>query len=262
MNKVDNYLQSRIKITEKMSLQHVNEVRGLCPICGKALLVQKGEQINKNYQIAHIYPNSPTEYQRKELNGLERLGETCEDFKNKIALCKECHGYYDDHTTKQEYLRLVGIKKQLLEKDATQRNIASIDVENELVLIIKKLSETTEEEITDISLKYEGMKITDKLEEKYLLLRQKIKFNVCTYYGFIKENMRNMADEDKLNFEVIASEIRTAYLKAALSSDNKEIIFEALVKWMNSKIPQSSKNGCEIMISFFVQNCEVFDEIS
>ncbi len=42
-----------------------------------------------------------------ELKGLERLGDNCEEFENKVALCKDCHGYYDDHKTKDEYLNLL-----------------------------------------------------------------------------------------------------------------------------------------------------------
>jgi len=38
----------------------------------------KGGRLNKIYQIAHIYPNSPTEHQRLVLNVLEKLGaEDC-----------------------------------------------------------------------------------------------------------------------------------------------------------------------------------------
>ena len=85
---------------------------------------------------------------------------------------------------------------------------------------------------------------------------------VCTYYGFIKETMRNLVDENKLNFDLLALKIRTAYMKASISSNDKVIIFNLLVDWVMSKNPLSSREACEILISFFVQDCEVFDEIS
>lgn len=83
MEEVDNYLQPRAPITDNIDMQHVQEVGGVCPLCGKILLVKKGARVNKQYQIAHIFPNSPNEHQRKELEGLERLGNSCEDFENK-----------------------------------------------------------------------------------------------------------------------------------------------------------------------------------
>lgn len=262
MADVDNYLQPRIAITENVDIQHVQEVGGFCPICGKQLLVKKGSKINKQYQIAHIYPNSPNQHQKVELDGLERLGDTCEDFENKIALCKACHGYYDDHTTKEEYLKILAIKKELLAINKIQEKLSSEEIEEELLLIMEQLSNATDREIEEVSLKYKGIKVANKIEENYCLLRRRVEFNVCTYYGFIKDNMKNLSEQKRLNFDLLASEIKTAYLKSAGNTEDKIIIFNSMVSWMKSKITSTSKEACEVMVSFFIQNCEVFDEIS
>lgn len=262
LDSIDEYLVSRVAITENMDLKHISEVGGYCPLCGKYLLGSKGERIHKKYQIAHIYPNSPTEHQKKELMGLERLGENCEDFENKIVLCKDCHGEFDDHTTKEEYLKILDIKKKLLESSESQEVLSNGEIEKELLQVIRRLTTVSNQELENIGLKYRGIKISNKIEDDYILLKRKIEFEVCTYYGFIKESMKNYSDLNQLNFELVSSEIRTAYLKAAAASDNKEMIFNNLVVWLNKKIPEVSKDACEIMISFFVQNCEVFDEIS
>lgn len=262
MADVDNYLQPRIAITENVDIQHVQEVGGFCPICGKQLLVKKGSKINKQYQIAHIYPNSPNQHQKVELDGLERLGDTCEDFENKIALCKTCHGYYDDHTTKEEYLKILAIKKELLIINKIQEKLSAEEIEEELLLIMEQLSNATDREIEEVSLKYKGIKVANKIEEQYCLLRRRVEFNVCTYYGFIKDNMKNLSEQKRLNFDLLAAEIRTAYLKSAGNTEDKIIIFNSMVSWMKSKITSASKEACEVMVSFFIQNCEVFDEIS
>lgn len=262
MADVDNYLQPRIAITENVDIQHVQEVGGFCPICGKQLLVKKGSKINKQYQIAHIYPNSPNQHQKVELDGLERLGDTCEDFENKIALCKTCHGYYDDHTTKEEYLKILAIKKELLTINKIQEKLSAEEIEEELLLIMEQLSNATDREIQEVSLKYKGIKVANKIEEQYCLLRRRVEFNVCTYYGFIKDNMKNLSEQKRLNFDLLAAEIRTAYLKSAGNTEDKIIIFNSMVSWMKSKITSASKEACEVMVSFFIQNCEVFDEIS
>lgn len=57
MAEIDNYLQPRIAITENVDLQHIQEAGGFFPLCGMQLLVKKGNKVNKQYQIAHIYPN-------------------------------------------------------------------------------------------------------------------------------------------------------------------------------------------------------------
>lgn len=67
----------------------------------------------KLFEIAHIYPNSPTVEQYLELKGLERLGDNSGSFDNKIALCKDCHSTKDYHTTKEDYLKFLYCKMKL-----------------------------------------------------------------------------------------------------------------------------------------------------
>lgn len=262
MPEIDTYLQSRAPITDNIDMQHIQEVGGYCPLCGKTLLVRKGKRVNKQYQIAHIYPNSPNMHQKRELDGLERLGKTCEDFENKIALCKNCHGFYDDHTTKEEYFRILNIKKQLLNDNQIRNDVALVEIEKEIYLIIEKLFTVNDDEIKDLNLKYNGVKLSNKIEDEYSLLRRKIQYNVCAYFNFIKENLKCLSDEKNKKFDMIACEIKTAYLKAAMTTKDKVVIYNCLVEWLDSKITESTREACEIIISFFVQDCEVFDEIS
>ena len=127
---------------------------------------------------------------------------------------------------------------------------------------MNQLTAITDQEIEESILKYKGIKIANKIEDNYCILRRKVEFNACIYYGFIKENMKNLSVQKGLKFELLASEVKTAYLKAKGNTDDKVIIFNSLVEWMKSKVTRTSKEACEVMISFFIQNCEVFDEIS
>lgn len=85
---------------------------------------------------------------------------------------------------------------------------------------------------------------------------------MCSYFNYIKDNLKNLSDEKNKKFDMIACEIKTAYLKAAQTTEDKVTIFNCLVEWLNSKINEATREACEIIISFFVQDCEVFDEIS
>lgn len=262
MSDKDSYLIPRLPITENIDLLHVQEVEGYCPLCGANILVKKGKRVNKQYQIAHIYPNSPSVSQEKELMGLERLGHDCESFDNKIVLCKNCHGYYDDHTTKEEYLKILDIKKKLLEIGNARDYIASYEIEEELIDIIDKILLVKDDVLNKVELKYKGIKISKKIDDSNSLLRRKIERNVSLYYGFIKEAFQNMEDEGKKKFNLIAAEFNTAFLKSSSESEDKQVIFDVLVSWVNSKVSSKSHDACEIIVSFFVQNCEVFDEIT
>lgn len=105
------YLKKRANVTDADIRLHLKEVNFHCPICGKDLQSRNQKKRVKLFEIAHIYPNSPTIEQYMELKGLERLGDNSESFDNKIALCKDCHSMQDFHTTKEDYLVLLNKKK-------------------------------------------------------------------------------------------------------------------------------------------------------
>lgn len=87
----DPYLKERKSPTAVDQQLYLKEVSFVCPLCGKILRHRKQKKANKLYEIAHIFPNSPTEEQYEQLSGLPRLGDNSESFENKIALCKDCH---------------------------------------------------------------------------------------------------------------------------------------------------------------------------
>lgn len=258
----DTYLMARIAITDNMDNAYLLEVGGLCPLCGKYMLAAKGKRMNKQYQIAHIYPNSPTTNEVLELEGLERLGANCEEFENKIALCKDCHGYYDDHKTKDEYLNLLTIKKGLLSASKTKIVTSHQDLEQEIIIVINALSKIDQNTLEEMKLDYQALKISNKIENTYAILKVKIETYVCIYFNFIKETFQNLDQAGQLNFNLVASEIKTSFLKCEKEMISKSEIFDSLVKWLKSKSIGSSNEACEAVISYFVQSCEVFHEIT
>lgn len=116
----DPYLKKRKAPTEAEQQLYLKEVSFSCPLCGKILRHKKQGKANKLYEIAHIFPNSPTEEQYELLSKLPRLGDNSESFENKIALCKDCHNQQDYHTTAEDYYYRIGGKGYgfLLPEDA------------------------------------------------------------------------------------------------------------------------------------------------
>lgn len=258
----DPYLIERIVITKNMSDKHLLEVNGLCPLCGKYLIETKGNRTSKKYEIAHIYPNSPTTKEIIILNGLERLGNNCEDFENKIALCKDCHHRYDDNKTKEEYLKLLNIKKEHSNISNAKVAASTQDLEKEIFLVISNFSNISYEIVNNLRLEIKALKIDKKIEDKYRVLKIKITEYVCLYFKYIRETFRTLDSSRQINFKLIASEIHTAFLKCEKEIEDKSQIFNSLVNWLHSKNKDTSIEACEVLISFFIQNCEVFNEIS
>ena len=80
----DPYLKERKAPTPAKQQLYLKEVSS-CPLCGKIIQHRKQEKANKLYEIAHIFPNRPTEEQYKRLSALPRLGDNSESFENKIV---------------------------------------------------------------------------------------------------------------------------------------------------------------------------------
>lgn len=41
-------------------------------------------------------------------------------------------------------------------------------------------------------------------------------------------------------------------------NNNQEAVYYALVNWIDEKTNHYSKMACEILVAFFIQDCEVF----
>ncbi len=211
----DPYLQPRSSISENLDNYHLLEVNGNCPLCGNFVLHKKdtkrGSAINKLYQIAHIYPNSPTSNELVELKNLERLGKTSEDFENKIALCQSCHWKYDNNKTKEEYLNLLEIKKKLLQIQSIKIPISHQEIEDGIELIINSFNSIESNKLNKLD--YKGLKISSKIEDEYLLLRNKIEVYVVLYFNYIKEKFQNLNITGDINFNLVASQVKTSFLQ-------------------------------------------------
>lgn len=110
-------------------------------------------------------------------------------------------------------------------------------------------------------LNYDAVKVEDKTyKNDFLLIRKNIE-NVTSYFLFIDEKLKGMAKENRIHYEQLSMQVRMAYLEASKTLVGQAEIYESLVDWLHKKTKQR-KESCEIMISYFVQKCEVFDAIT
>lgn len=263
LNKIieqDPYLKERQNPSERDIKFFLREVDCHCPLCGKEIFYREQKKNNKLFQIAHIYPNRPTIAQYEVLNGVERLGTDSESFENKIALCLDCHSTQDYHTSLDDYNRLLGIKKKLLEKSAINNAIRSLDLESNISIVISKLATVSERELA--SLNYNPVYLANKFENKESLIKTKIESYVHTYFPYVRDCLREIDGKNGFNQQVLAGQIRNCYWKMKDNCANKNIVFAQMTDWLNNKTQTISKEACEVIVAFFVQSCEVFDEIT
>ncbi|MGL5015833.1 MAG: ABC-three component system protein [Bacteroidales bacterium] len=254
-------MSNRKSITENNDLLHLEEVGMICPLCKKPLLSSGSTRTNKNFQIAHIYPCNPTTSDLEILSNVTSPKDT-EEFNNKIALCKNCHWDYDYNKTVDKYNNLVSLKNQIYSDFENRRNLLTMLLEDDIIDIIHTVASLDDEVVNKgVKISYNAMKIDSKIDSKHIVLRRQIKENVSLYYNIIRREFKELDSKGMRKFDQIALQMRSAYLKTLEKENDKEIIFNHLVNWLKTRT-NSENCICQIIISFFIQNCEIYDEIT
>lgn len=257
----DLYLKERKAPTEAELRLYLREVNFHCPICGKELQSRNQKKLSeKKFQIAHIYPNSPTKEQYKTLMGQKRLGDDSESFENKIALCKDCHGTQDYHTTVDDYQFLFNKKKALLNRTALHDATLTLGLENEIEEVVKSICHITDEDMDNLN--YNAIPIANKFYLDERTIRAKVTGYVIEYYIYIHDLFNKLDGMNGFSFEILCSQIHACFKKMDTTKASKTEIFDQMVIWIDNKTKNISHNACEAIVSFFVQDCEVFDEIT
>lgn len=246
----------RIHLSNNQEAELLAEVNDFCPLCKKSLWLHKGNRTSKGYEIAHIYPHRPTQEQLVVLQNVPRAADV-ESVDNLIPLCLDCHTKQDDHTSVEDYMTLYNLKRQY--QGLYQARLMA----NESCLepAIKKVLEALEtiDDADLIELTYTPVKVEEKIKNK--MLQRKVRSNVVQYFNYVRGQLQALDEAKGGRFDLIASQVRQHFLRLSQMELFPEHIFEQIVEWLQNKV-NGDKSACEIVVSFFVQNCEVFNAIA
>lgn len=256
---IDNYCKDRQKPSDKENLRYLLEVGNECPMCGKVITNFSADK-HKLYEVAHIFPNRPTEKEKRILANVEVLGENSECFDNKIVLCRDCHKEYDEHKTIEKYNTMLNLKKKLLQNSKAQTALSHNVVEKELLDVVQQISSLStasdlKSEMEPLS--YTVMNVKEKIPSNKFL-RNEVENLVSNYFIYLKDLFKSL---DEISFETIASSFRHSYWQAKKENLDQEEIFESLVNWVKSKT-RCSSTIARILVSYFIQSCDVYGKIS
>lgn len=253
---------NRIKPTENQKLLLFAEVNGVCPTCPNQLIYEKSKKKYKRFEIAHIYPLNPTESELELLKNEEKLDSDPNSLDNLICLCVDCHTKFDKPRTVEEYKNLVSIKKKLINKNKEKEIWNNTNLEKEIFDIIELLSDENLDFNSEDILNYDPKTIDNKTDNSITFLTKRtIQRNVQDYYSLINNKFKELDKIIPLTTETISSQIRTHYLslsKQQIDRSQKDI-FDGMVNWLSKKTNQQSNEASEIVISYFIQNCEIFE---
>jgi hypothetical protein len=253
-------MSARKNITPNFDARLLAETNTLCPLCAKRLLGEKNGKSIKHYEIAHIFPHNPTNEQLLTLKEVPKPIEV-EAFENLIVLCFDCHKKQDFCTTTDDYMRLYKLKQKLLKQTKAIDYASNVPLENQIIEILQELKFVDTNELQKLS--YHPVAVEKKINSDNYLLREKITDYVVRYFLFVQDTFGQMDEFGKLKFEKIATEVKLCYQNFNKLGLQQEDVFDNIVNWIKNKTQsQYGNTAYEIIIAYFVQSCEVFNEIT
>lgn len=253
--------KNREVFTENDKLILFSEVEGMCPLCPNTLMYEKVNQNRKNFEIAHIYPLNPKKEELELLKNEEKLSVDSNDLKNLICLCVGCHTKFDKPRTVEEYRELLSIKKTLLRQTKDKSLWSDTKIENDIQEIIKILATEEIDLSNEDILKYDPKEIDRKVNNTITTLtKRKIHRNVQDYFHIVKSKFVEFDKITPLTTELISTQVKTHFLLLCKEHKdiNQKVIFDSMVNWLTKRTKQDNDEASEIIISYFIQNCEVF----
>lgn len=242
---------------ENLGLILFDEVSGICPKCTKPLMNKKNGRMTKLYEVAHIYPNNPRPHEIELLRNEERLSDDVDHEDNLIALCRDCHKIFDNPRTIDGYREMVSIKKELQRLANLKNDWFDNSIDEEINEVINALASYSGEALEALSL--DAIRVDAKSDQTMdSLVKLKIINNVKYFYSKIKSKFSEIDKTTPYTSDIIYSQVKTYYTKLKKKNLDQTQIFSALTDWISNVTNCKNIEASEIIVSFFVQNCEVY----
>lgn len=197
-------------------------------------------------------------------------------YENLIALCPACHARYLAEQESGFYETslsfLLRKKKELMIEETANSILSRHEIEEGVDRLLRKIQddmiELSDEELEELKLNYNPVKVRQKIpannQEQRKLLKKVIK-NVRENYSLVEQTLKNLNKEKVIRQRVFSSQIHNLFVdfnEATIDDQpfSQTVIFNKLVDWLHRKTDEDS-DVCAIVISYFIQSCEVFDVI-
>lgn len=226
-----------------------------CPLCHNKLVdTVKGKAIKK-YRITQIFPDDLDAATATVFNAAYPTPSKLDIPENLIALDENCSDRYLLSPTVDEYKKLHEIKETLSRNYAAKSAVNSIQLEEDIRTVLDALSQ-----IKDVSelvkLEYDALHIDEKFEPENFILKNETLLQVVMYYRYIEK----VFSESDADFDMIAAEIKISSQKLEKAGMTQAEVVSQLSEWIRNKsgLRADRQLACNIVVSFFIQNCEVF----
>ena len=89
--------------------------------------------------------------------------------------------------------------------------------------------------------------------------KNKIKHNVSDYYQYVKAQFEELERESPNLSELVSLQVKAFYVQQKALALSQHLIFTNVVNWFAAKTKPKTIEAAEIVASYFVQSCEVFE---
>ena len=217
------------------------ETKQHCPMlgCFKPLYFEEAGRSTFDYRIVQVNP---------------RLPRHVAD--NLVAMCPTCATRYMAAMTKEKVAELEDIKLNIssimeaLDSMPEERLVAGVK------RVVSKIGSIPIERIMDLN--YNPTEVIKKMDKTDPGLFFKIQHYVSKYYPIVRDDCKEMEIEGTLNFEKFCSQMKFKYQDLRDRGLDQTQIFDVLTEWIAGETHEE-KSSCEVVVSYFVQKCEVFE---
>lgn len=235
-------------------IQFLAEVGYECPLCHKELVEQVRGKVRKKYRITQIFPNDldddiaaafEAEYPKPvNLNAPDNL----------IALSEEESNDYLFAPSVELYKKLFETKRALVKSHQAKMNVNQEQLEEDIRTVLDAVMDLQDLPATE-PLNFDALHVDEKIREPFVL-RKTVRDEAITYYSYIEKVFR----DSNANFDVIASQIKASSKMLESSGLSQKEVISQLSEWIRHQagLGDDAELASNIVVSFFVQNCEVF----
>lgn len=255
--------ENRLSVTSVVSddIPLLAEADYECPICHQPLVKYVKNTPVKKYEVVSIYPDT---FSGGDSDfAMIKKPQKVDAPSNKIALCCDHAEEYILEPTVEDYTKLRKIKDRIASTHLLRIDINEAALEDEIQDVLYGLAGITDETKL-VELPLEALRLDQKILPENHLLKNDEMTRVLRYYNYIDNIFSTMTRDGTGDFNLIASEVKVAYQKLDNGLLSQDEIVNELAEWIKNKSGVGSKNmrACHIVVAYFIQNCEVFHDIS
>lgn len=250
---------------EQNDIDHLKlEGKMRCLLCGKKMdrftkqeIVPSVSNYKERRKIAELLKDSLPADKVPDLNN----GYDTHSASNMCLMHIECAASYRANFSPSTCADLYVKKLSLMENNALQEQLDSLEIDAELYELLDSLDSLVDPNAV-AELQYKPSRVANKIETENFTLGMQVTDQITRYYGFLKDELSQRDGLNGFDFTELVLSMRRCFNLMAQAGKKQTEIYSAMAIWVMDATSSTSLPACEILVSFFIQNCEVFNEIA